>query len=69
VSPKRPASESFDATYQHINERDPNVVDVVDADHEEDGEVTTECVPIPDGGVQEPETDGQTTWDDWRWSA
>ena len=63
---------AIDGGYQHISEapayQDPDgeTVDVVD--DTEVGKETTENVPVPDGG-ERPETTGQTTLDDWGWSA
>jgi len=57
--------------YQSISEApywqgDGETVDVVD--DEPVGEQTTEGVPEPDP-QPDPETSGQTTLDDWGWSA
>jgi hypothetical protein len=63
----------IDATYQHIadapayNDSDGETVDVVDDDPV--GEETVENVPVPDGGGRRDDLEGQTTLDDWGWSA
>ncbi|WP_436933672.1 hypothetical protein [Halovenus marina] len=60
----------IDASYQHIseapayNDPDGETVDVVTDD--DVGEETTEGVPDLN---RRPEGDGQTTLDDWGWSA
>ena len=59
-----------DATMQSISEAphwqgDGETVDVVDDTPV--GEQTTEGVPVPE--VERPDADGQTTLDDWGWSA
>lgn len=63
--------EPLDGTYQPISEApywqgEGETVDVVD--DTEVGEETVENVPVLDGG-ERPDVEGQTTWDDWRWSA
>jgi len=65
---------ALDGTGQHITESpvwgaDGETVDVVD--DSETGEVRTEGVPVPGGGVQRPDVDEdrQTRLDEWRWSA
>ena len=64
---------AIDGGYQHISEapactNDPDGETVKVVDDTEVGEETTENVPVPDGG-ERPETTGQTTLDDWGWSA
>lgn len=63
-----------DGTVQYITERPElddvgETVDVVDDRVDAEGEATVENVPVPDGGRERPDTDGQTTLDDWGWSA
>jgi len=63
--------DPIDGTYQPISEApywqgEGETVDVVD--DTELGEEQTENVPIPDGGTPE-DVDGQTTLEDWGWSA
>ena len=64
-----------DATYQYITERsslEEEADDVVYAtDPEPAGGVNSENVPEPPRTPDErrPDVDGQTTLDDWRWSA
>ncbi|AGB39774.1 hypothetical protein [Natronococcus occultus] len=64
----------LDATYQHISERpeldrlDEDAEDVVYATEAEQGEETTENVPIPgedDEDQQRPLVPGQTTLTEW----
>ncbi|GGK74667.1 hypothetical protein [Haloarcula sebkhae] len=64
---------ALDATGQHITERPElddsgETVDVVDDRLDADGEERVENVPHPNDGPERPDTDGQTTLDDWRWS-
>jgi len=61
---------AIDGTVQHLSEAphwqgDGETVAVVD--DAETGEVTTEGVP--ELGAERPDVDGQSTWDDWEWSA
>jgi hypothetical protein len=74
--------EPLDGTYQHITERpvqstaddsddDPEETvapgeTVYATDPEPEGEVTTENVPMPG---DRPDVDGQSTLEDWGWSA
>jgi len=73
VSPSRSYSgPAFDTTYQHISER-PVLEDEADevvyaTDPEPTGEEQTENVPTPSDSPEPPDVDGQSTWDDWRWS-
>lgn len=60
---------ALDGTVQYIGEApywngDGETVEVVD--DSECGEETTENVPVPDG---RRDLEGQTTLDDWGWSA
>jgi len=62
----------LDGTVQYIGEAphwqgDGETVDVVD--DEPTGEETAENVPVPDGGTERPDVDGQSTWGDWEGSA
>jgi len=62
----------LDETYQPISEAphwqgDGETVAVVDADLDAGGEVSVEDVPDLDGGGR-PDTEGQTTLDQWGWS-
>ena len=62
---------ALDGTYQAITEApywqgDGETVDVVD--NTPVGEATTEDVPVPDGGREHPDVDGQSTLADWGWS-
>ncbi|WP_459191845.1 hypothetical protein [Halosimplex sp. J119] len=64
--------DPLDGTVQYITEApawqgDGETVDVVD--DTELGEERTENVPIPDGGERSEDADGQTTLDEWGWSA
>lgn len=67
--------DPLDGTYQHITERpaadkqdtsddddDGETVYVTAAEPE--GEQTVENVPIP-GDIERPDTEGQTSWEDW----
>lgn len=71
----------LDGTYQHIAERPVQSTDddqeddaddvepgetVYATDPEPDGEQTTENVPMPG---DRPDVEGQSTFEDWRWSA
>jgi len=63
---------ALDGTYQPISEApywqgEGETVDVVD--DSDLGEERVENVPIPDGGEQPEDAEGQTTLDDWGWSA
>lgn len=63
---------AIDGTYQHIAERafgDPDGETVDATPTAGAGEETVEDVPIADGGRDQPDVDGQSTWDDWGWSA
>mgnify|MGYP006993518046 CR=1 FL=1 len=62
----------YDGTVQYITEApawqgDGETVDIVD--DAPVGEETTENVPVPDGGTERPDVDGQSTWADWEGSA
>lgn len=62
---------ALDGTVQYISEAphwqgEGETVDVVD--DRELGEETVEGVPVPDGG-ERPDREGQTTLDEWGWSA
>jgi hypothetical protein len=62
---------ALDGTFQPISEApywqgDGETVDATPAD---EGEVRAENVPVPDGGAERPDVEGQTTLDDWGWSA
>jgi hypothetical protein len=61
--------DPIDGTVQYITERpalEDEADDVVYAtDPEEDGQETTENVPMP----RRPDGQGQSTLDDWGWSA
>lgn len=63
---------ALDGTYQHITERpslDDEADDVVYATNPEpEGEETTENVPSPETPDSVSAT-GQSTFDDWGWSA
>lgn len=66
--------DPLDGTVQYITERPElddtgETVDVVDDRLDAEGEATVENVPVPDGGSDRPDTDGQTTLDEWGWSA
>lgn len=68
------SGDPLDGTVQYITERpelDDNgeTVDVVDDRLDIEGEATVENVPIPDDGSEQPDRKGQTTLDDWGWSA
>jgi hypothetical protein len=65
---------ALDGTVQHLSEapywqdNDGETVDVVDDTAA--GKETTENVPVPDGSNPEvPDVDGQSTLEDWEWSA
>ncbi|QLH77472.1 hypothetical protein HZS55_09260 [Halosimplex rubrum] len=63
---------AIDGSVQYISEApywqgDGETVDVVD--DSELGEERTENVPMPDGGAERPDVDGQSTWADWEGSA
>jgi hypothetical protein len=63
---------ALDGTVQYISEAphwqgDGETVDVVD--DEPTGEETVEDVPVPDAGDRRPDVEGQTTLEDWGWSA
>ena len=63
---------ALDGSVQYITEApawqgDGETVDATDPEPE--GEETTENVPVPDDCPERPDIDGQTTFDDWRWSA
>jgi hypothetical protein len=61
----------IDATYQHIADapayNDPDGETVAVVDDAETGETTVENVP--EVGPQRPDVEGQSTFDDWGWSA
>ncbi|MBX0350366.1 hypothetical protein [Haloarcula pellucida] len=63
--------DPLDGTYQHISESPVWGPDgeTVDATPDPDGEETVENVPVPEADVERPDADGQTTLDDWGWSA
>ncbi|MFC7134361.1 MULTISPECIES: hypothetical protein [Salinibaculum] len=72
--------QPLDGTYQHITERPVQSPDdqeddaddveagetVYATDPEPDGEQTVENVPMPG---DRPDVEGQSTFEDWRWSA
>lgn len=74
---RRYSGPALDGTVQYLNEAPywANDGETVDAtDPEPPGEERTENVPVPDGGRRDrdgpvDDVDGQTTWDDWGWSA
>jgi len=74
MTARRYEGDPLDGTVQYISEAphwqgDGETVDVVD-DRDDQGEVATENVPLPNGGRDRPDVDGQTTLDDWAgWSA
>jgi len=74
----------LDCTYQYITERpalqDDDDDDVDELDHEAEdvvyatdpeptGELRSENVPVPETPTETPDVDGQSTLDDWGWSA
>ena len=66
--------DPLDGTVQYITERPEldnrgETVDVVDDRLDADGEESVTNVPVPSNGPERPDTDGQTTLDDWGWSA
>jgi hypothetical protein len=74
VSSREYEGPAVDGTDQYLSEAphwndDGETVDVVDDDPE--SEVSAENVPMPPSSPDErrPDVDGQSTWDDWRWSA
>lgn len=74
MSSRRYEGPALDATGQHISEapywqNKGETVDVVDDDLDSLGEETTENVPSPDDAPDTTDLEGQTTFDDWRWSA
>ncbi|SFS62715.1 hypothetical protein [Halostagnicola kamekurae] len=69
------SGSSIDVTYQSITER-PELEEQAEkveyaTDPEDIGEERTEGIPkIPDDQeVERPDVDGQTSFDDWGWSA
>jgi len=69
VSRRQYDGDPIDGTVQWITER-PSIEDDADdivyaTDPEESGQETTENVPVP----QRPDEAGQSTLDDWGWSA
>ncbi|QLD84638.1 hypothetical protein HWV23_02835 [Natronomonas halophila] len=73
MSPASYDGPALDGTVQHLSEApywqgDGETVDVVDDRVDGAGEERTENVPVPDGG-EKPDVDGQTTLEDWGWSA
>ncbi|MEA5387104.1 hypothetical protein VB779_08585 [Haloarculaceae archaeon H-GB11] len=73
VSGRSYRGPAVDGTVQHIGEapywqNNGETVDVVD--DADVGEERTEGVPVPGEITEAPEdADGQTTLDEWRWSA
>jgi len=68
------SGDPLDGTVQYITERpelDDNgeTVDVVDDRLNAEGEETVTNVPVPENKPEKPDADGQTTLDDWGWSA
>ncbi|WP_254766524.1 hypothetical protein [Salinilacihabitans rarus] len=69
------AGDAIDASYQYITERpelDEEAEDVVYAtEPEPDGTERAKNVPVPepDEEPDRPAVEGQTTLDDWGWSA
>ena len=61
---------ALDGTVQHIGEAPfwAGKGETVDAtDREDPGEERTENVPVPE--AEKPDVDGQSTLEDWGWSA
>jgi hypothetical protein len=72
VSKRSYEGPSLDGSVQYLSEAPywqgtGETVEVID--DAPAGEETVEDVPSPDDGVTRPDETGQTTLDDWRWSA
>ncbi|MCJ0619437.1 hypothetical protein JZX76_07920 [Haloarcula hispanica] len=68
------SGDPLDGTVQYITERPElddtgETIDVVDDRLDAKGEATVENVPVPDDGSERSDPEGQTTLNDWRWSA
>lgn len=57
--------EALDHSWQYWDERPAASETVYATDPEPAGEVTTEGVPVPDGGERPVDAEGQTTIADW----
>jgi len=73
VSRRSYDGDALDHSWQYFHERPAAEEDtgetVYATDPNPDGEETTENVPVPDGGQPSVDGDGQTTFEDWGWSA
>jgi len=68
------SGDPLDGTVQYITERPElddtgETVNVVDDRLDTEGEETITNVPVPEREPEKPDAVGQTTLDDWGWSA
>ena len=67
---ERPAAQDDDEDGDLEDDLDEEAESVVYATPPDvGGEISAENVPVPDGGDPRPGHEGQTTLDEWEWSA